>query len=488
MPSPNLLFLTPDDHAASALGVAGDRHARTPNLDRLAEQGVRFTQNCCQYPVCTPSRQSFFTGQMPHSAGVTQLETALSTDKPTLAKQFKASGYETAAFGKLHFNREGYPGMHGFDICQTDLVWYEDKEFEAGYPGIPTQTPWRPFVDPAERWLNADRRPYPATIDEMPNSKVADAAIDWLKSRDPDTPFAMWTGFNQPHSPFFFPVEYADAFSPDEFTLPAFPESDRDQIPLAFRGLTDEQRRGILAAYYTALSFLDYNAGRVLDALDACGLAENTLVVYLSDHGFVLGQHGRFEKHCLYDEALRVPLILRWPGVIRPGTVNRMTESLDVPATILDLMGLDPLPVQHGTSLRPLLEDPSGPGRETIFSENLENEEACVRTERWKLIYCSGKRARLDGMQLEDPTPGRYLRLFDLAADPEEFTDVSGDHPGVVAELLDAMVTRIRDTHPDRGHEPTRLAVVDALDFYLAPRDAGGPAAGTRDLKRASSK
>src|SRR5262249_7788855 len=153
---------------------------------------------------------------------------------------------------------------------------------------------------------------------------------------------------------------------------------------------------------------------------------DDTYVVYMADHGYCLGQHGRFEKHCGYDPALRVPLIMRFPGRVRQGAVSDFTEHIDVPATIVDMMGLDALPVQPRHCLRPYLESKRiEEARDHIFSEYLENEEVFVRTKRWKYIFCSGKRKRGDGYETENPTPGRYIRLYDLAADPSELSDVA---------------------------------------------------------------
>src|SRR5262249_53931009 len=161
--------------------------------------------------------------------------------------------------------------------------------------------------------------------------------------------------------------------------------------------------------YYTSVSFLDRNVGVVLDKLRHLGLEENTFVVYIADHGYSLGQHGRFEKHCCYNPALRVPLIMRFPGRIQRGVVQDFTESIDVAPTILDLLGAEALPIMHGRSLRPYLEGrrPTAP-RDHIFSQYLENEEACVRTDRYKFILCSGKRKREDGYETDNPTPGQY--------------------------------------------------------------------------------
>ena len=161
---PNFLFILADDHAGYVLGCDGNRAARTPNLDAFALEGTRFRAHHCNSPVCTPSRQSFFTGQLPHAAGVTLLGTPLADDKPTLARQFQKAGYRTAVFGKMHFNRPGEPGLHGFDVAMTEDVitraWNAEVKPRPVPAGIRTKpAEWRPFRDPARIWLNAEKLP-----------------------------------------------------------------------------------------------------------------------------------------------------------------------------------------------------------------------------------------------------------------------------------------------------------------------------------------
>src|SRR5215469_5330334 len=168
----NLLFLMADDHAGYVFGADGNHKADTPNLDRMASESMRFARHFCNSPVCTPSRQSIFTGQMPHMAGVTRLPTPLSDAKPTLAHQLKSAGYRTAVFGKMHFNRNPFPGQHGFDVPMTELAidaaWRKDVHPRSVPAEIATKKlPWRPFQEPARIWLDADHLPYPAAYEEM---------------------------------------------------------------------------------------------------------------------------------------------------------------------------------------------------------------------------------------------------------------------------------------------------------------------------------
>ena len=478
---PDFVFILADDHAGYALGCDGHPLAETPNLDRLASEGTRFASHYCNSPVCTPSRQSFFTGQMPHAAGVTTLSTSLDPTKPTIAKQLKKAGYKTAVFGKMHFNRPGQPGLYGFDEMLTEReinqTWPRTATRQVK-PTIATKKlPWTPFRDPARIWLNADNLPYPRYQPDMRSDYQLVRVDGFLEQQSAEEPLALWVSFMEPHSPFDFPISERK-FEGAQFKAPEVGPEDGWQIPLIFRDMPTEDKQGINAAYFNSVRYLDQNIGSVIDLLKKHKRYENTMIVYMADHGYCLGHHGRFEKHCGYDPALRVPLMMRWPGRIRQGVVRDMTESVDVPHTILDMLRAPELPVKHGQSLRPYLEGKTPSSRRThIFSEYLENEEAFVRTATHKFIYCSGKRERTDGYKTDRPTPGRYMRLYDLQSDPGEFKDIAVKHPDTVRQMQNLMLDRFRSTHPEAKQEP-QGSTEERLDWYLRPRDAGGKIAG----------
>ncbi|MBI3684626.1 MAG: sulfatase-like hydrolase/transferase [Acidobacteria bacterium] len=472
---PNFLFLIADDHAGYVLGADGNRQAETPNLDRLASEGTRFAAHYCNSPVCTPSRQSFFTGQMPHMAGVTRLPTPLSDQKPTIARQLNKAGYRTGVIGKMHFNRPAQPGLHGFDymITERELAqqWSAAVKPRPIPPEIRTKPQWRPFKDPARIWLNAEKLPFPRFDDDIKASYQVRLARQFI-DENKDRPFALWVSFHEPHSPFDFPVEHRDHFDPKKFTPPRVGPEDGWQIPKIFRDLTEQEKQGIIAAYYTSVRFLDRNIGLVLDKLRDLKLDQNTLVVYTADHGYDLGHHGRFEKHCGYEPALRVPLMMRFPGKVHRGSVRDFTEHIDLAPTILDLVDVEPLAIQHGHSLRAYLENSRVESpRDHIFSEYLENEEAFVATRKWKFIFCSGQRARGDGYEIDNATPGRYVRLYDIENDPGEFTDVARNNPMIVQKMEDLILDRFRRTHPEAGKEPAKLSREEAIEWYVRPRD-----------------
>ena len=451
---PNLLFLIADDHAAYVMGADGNKAARTPNLDRLAAEGTRFAANYCNSPVCTPSRQSILTGLYPHAAGVTTLKTPLREERTTLADLLKAGGYQTGVFGKMHFNRPGEDGMHGFGTAMT-----EDRVNRGWQAAVKRpRPPWRPFQDPAREWLNSAKAALPYRDEEMRSYWQLQEAKKWLSERAKDGPFALWFSIQEPHSPFDFPSDDQARFDPASFRVPQVGPEDQWQIPLIFRDLSDSEKQGIAAAYYSSAAYLDRNMGRMLDHLRVLKLEENTLVVYMADHGYCLGQHGRFEKHCFYEPAMRVPLVFRFPGKVGRGTVvGRQTESVDVGTTILGLLGAEHrFDRTHG---RDLFE---GPAREDIFSIYLENEEACLIWREWKLIYTTGRRKRSDGYETDNPTPGKMVRLYDRRNDPGEFRNVASQHLALVQTLTKRLEERFQSTHPEGAL---------ALDDLLRPRD-----------------
>ncbi len=474
---PNVLLIVADDHAAYACGAYGNKQVRTPNIDRLAASGMRFDQAFCNSPVCTASRQSFLTGRYPRTLGVTQLRTALPATENTLAKMLKQGGYATAAIGKMHFNSNL---KHGFDV-RLDTPDHRRRLKEKGAkplpPGVAVLPPWRPFKDPARVWLNADCLPYGAVDADMAGTWFAEQAVRYLQENK-DRPFFLVVGFTEPHSPFHFPVEFRGRHKPESITVPKLGPEDDGQIPAVFRGLSERDTQGITAAYYTSVEFLDRNVGVVLDALRKLGLEEDTLIIYLGDHGYLLGHHGRFEKHCLFFEAVRAPLIIHAPRrdkrrPLRGRGTDALVEFIDIAPTVLTYCG-QPIPATvQGWSLEPLLEGAAVLHRDEVFVEYAENEEAMVRTHRWHFIYGTGKRQRQDGYHTGKPLPGRTVRLYDGMEDPGQATNLAGrpEYAEVVAELTRLLAEHLRRTAREPDLVPRRGGVHAVLEFCLQPRD-----------------
>jgi choline-sulfatase len=480
---PNVLWICADDHAAYVCGAYGNKLVRTPNLDALAVGGMRFDRAFCNSPVCTASRQSFLTGRYPRTIGVTQLATALPESETTLAELLRDAGYDTAAIGKMHFNSEL---KHGFET-RIDLAhhqkWLELKGKEPFPAEIDTQPPWKPFRDPARIWLNSGVKPFASVAGDMPGTYLADEAARFLNRRalparknetDGQRPFFLMVSFYEPHSPFHFPVEYRGRHKPDEFPVPAIGPDDDSQIPAIFRDLEPAEKQGIAAAYYTSVEFLDKNVGRVLEALERSGEAANTFVVYTGDHGYMLGQHGRFEKHCSYDPAIQAPLLMRYPGKIKPArTTSALVEFIDIAPTVLEYCGVERPPTMQGRSLVGVLDGKTQRHRDEVFIEYSENEEAAIRTEKWKFVYTTGKRERQDGYATGRPLPGRIIRLFDLERDPEEMTNVAErpENASVVTGFTRQLADHLRRTARRPEQISSASDVYEQIDFGLKPRD-----------------
>ncbi len=491
---PNLLLIVADDHAAWTLGKDGDPRRATPNLDALARQGTYFRRAYCNSPLCTPSRQSLITGRLPHAIGVTQLATHLSDDVLTLGEWLHDLDFDTAAIGKMHFNGAS---KHGFSLRIDTPAW--ERTLRDQKPrGGDQRRPWRPILDPASEWLNADARAMGLPPDSMQSTFFVDRAIEFLKEKR-NRPFALVVSFYEPHSPFHFPDGWARRFRAGQFSAFPISEYDRRQQPEIFASLSEDDVKGIQAAYFTSLSFVDSRIGPLIEALDQSGLSRNTLVVYVGDNGYMLGQHGRVEKHCFYEQAVRIPLIMRWPGHVESGrTVSQLVEMVDIMPTLLHLLRLPVPPDLQGIDLVPLLEKkPDAKAHDVVFSEYLENEEAMVRSDRYKLIVCTGRRLREDGYRTAEPwrRPGPYLRLYDEVADPEETTDLSDDpaHASVKEELLGKMYERMTTTREGLEPVPPGLSRLETIHWCLVPRDrrdvpeksfVGPPAPETANKRR----
>jgi len=469
---PNLLVIIADDHGGGTLGIEGDPRRATPHLDALAREGVLFERAFCNSPLCTPSRQSLITGKLPHSVGVTQLATRLPDSVLTLGEWLSGLEYDTLAIGKMHFNG---PASHGFRVQIDTPDW--QRNLQAHPPkGGNRLRPWRPFRDPAREWLNADVRSTGLPAESMQSAYFVDQAIAFLKGKH-ERPFAMIVSFHDPHSPFHFPKGWEGRFQRSQFSIPPVSEEDRREQPAVFATLSTDDIRGIQAAYFTSLAFVDSQVGRLIGSLGDTGLANETLVVYVGDNGYMLGQHGRFEKHCLYEPAVRIPLIVRWPGQIGGSRrVFDLVEMIDLLPTVLHLMRLPAPPGLQGINLEPLLRNqPGAQSRLAVFSEYFENEEAMVRSARYKLIVGTGRRLRQDGFQTRQPLPlpGPYQRLYDLDDDPNETKNLSGDPrlASIVDDLLNQMFERLVSTRQGLEVIPPGLSRLETIHWCLVPRD-----------------
>ena len=325
--------------------------------------------------------------------------------------------------------------------------------------------------------MNADVLPQPYYDQDALGTFLAQSAIRWVGEHREERLF-LWLAFHEPHAPFEFPVEYVGQYRPADMTLPTGSAEDDRWVPARFRGFTEAQRRGVIAAYYTSVEYLDRNVGRVIDALQAQGIYDETLIIYLGDQGYLLGEHKRFEKHTMWREAIQAPLIIAGAGLPRDTVYDQLIEFVDVVPTIHEALGVAPLAAVQGRSFYPLLRGEPYAERKLVFAEFLEDNKAMVATQRWKYVFAAGKRDLGQGFATGYGAAGITHRLYDLAADPGETTNVADQHPTVVDSLQQQMLQRFRQTHPYADELPDHLTTDGQLTWFCEPRDVGADYGG----------
>lgn len=429
---PNVLLIMADD-LNNDLGTYGHPIVKTPNLDRLAARGVRFDRAYTQFPLCSPSRVSLLTGLRPDTTRVHDLTTDFRKNLPdvmTLPQLFKRNGYVAARVGKIyHYGNPGQIGTSGLD---DPASWDEvvnprgvDKDEETSLINF---TPARGLGSALAYYSS------PAPDEAHTDGKVALETIALLEKHR-DRPFFISAGFYRPHCPFIAPARYFDLYPLDRIAAPAASQSSAVPAPAWFTspphwGIDELARRETIRAYYASISFLDANVGRLLDAVDRLGLANSTIVVFVSDHGYHLGEQGQWMKQTLFERSARAPLIVAGPGVSAAGrATSRIVELLDIYPTLAALAGLGPPPGLHGRSLVPLLRNPSakwdrpaitqvrrGPAASAFFGYS-------VRTEKWRYTEWDGGK--------------RGLELYDEVGDPNELTNLASEprHQKVIRDM-----------------------------------------------------
>jgi len=426
---PNVLFIVVDD-LNCALGAYGNHLIKTPNIDALARRGVVFDHAYTQFPLCNPTRASLLTGTRPDTIGVYDLTTHFREKLPnvvTLPQLFRNHGYRALRVGKIY--HYGVPGQIGTPGLDDPPSWDEtvnprgrDKDDEASVTNLIPKM----GLGIAPAWLEAE-----GTDEEQTDGIVATRAIELMRANR-DKPFFLAAGFYRPHTPYIAPKKYFALYPLESIPAPSTP--DLSQVPEAalwlpdavkknpvFWGFNQVQQRQLIRAYYAAVSFVDAQVGRLLHELDVLGLADNTIVVFWSDHGYMLGEHGQWQKQSLFEESARVPLIIASPHAT-PGKTERVVELLDVYPTLAELANLPAPATLEGRSLRPLMENPAMAWPYPAFSQVLHGRS--IRTEAWR--YTEWGKDGIHGVELYD-----HLR------DPQEQHNLATQsaQSAVVAEL-----------------------------------------------------
>jgi N-acetylglucosamine-6-sulfatase len=437
---PNVLVIVTDDQRWDAMSCAGNKVLKTPNLDRLAAEGARFKSMFVTTSLCSPSRASFLSSRYARVHGVMNNFTEYPNTLPSYPRRLQESGYETAYIGKWHMgetNDAPRPGFHHW-MSHRGQGNYFDNEFN----------------------INGSRETIPGYYTKV----VTDYAVKWIRQHR-EKPFLLILGHKAPHGG---PIEPEPKFEKalDKYPIVKPPNADNYAAPDKPTWLKESYNTWhgsggplygqkvydkFVRAYLATLLSVDESVGRIYNGLVYSGQLDNTLIIFTSDNGFVLGEHGRVDKRTMYDESLRVPLLVRYPRLVKPATiVEQMVLSLDLAPSILDICKAKPLPNAQGRSWKRLLDGERHRWRKSfIYEYNYEKEFPYtpnvrgVRTEQWKLIhYPNG-----------DATPSRFTsELYNLEQDPHEMRNLINDDKWAKqrAKLEKEFLRQTRKAGPDR--------------------------------------
>lgn len=475
---PNILLICTDQQRFDAMGAYGNPEIATPNLDALAARGVLFENCYVQSPVCGPSRASLMTGRYVHSHGLWANGVALPESEHLFTKDLAGSGYDCGLVGKMHLaacfaGRTEPRRDDGFRMFRWAHDPYARSSENSYHRWLRTKYPqlWEDAIDPDS----------PTRFDSLPTEAhyshwIGEETIGFLREgRESDKPFCFVANFFDPHHAFDAPKEYLDRYPPDQLSRPNTRDGELEGKPPILtdashhsygghaRGYTEYSRAQLQqakSAYYAMVTLIDDEVGRILSALDEQGLSDNTLVVFTSDHGEMLGDHQLMLKGpMMYDCAVRVPLVLSWPGVLPEGELrSELVQWIDLASTFLDAAGLPNVPRGQGDSLLGLARGEDGAWtRDWAICEYRNSghpydpavHTTMLRHDRWKLIAYHGRPAT---------DRDRAGELYDLESDPRELTNLWAD-PGhaevrarLTERLLDTMVVTEDRNQPREAH------------------------------------
>jgi arylsulfatase A-like enzyme len=523
---PNVLFVHTDEQRADTMGCYGNDLVETPHVDRLATEGVTFEEGHCTHPLCCPSRGSLLTGRYPSVHGLWRNGLALPGEETTIAEVLREEGYRTALVGKAHFQpyhadpdvfeeststltrndeevwefwREFDGPYYGFDRLEMTYQ-HGHREVWGGHYGLWIREehpealdtfPQEAALEPTNPEYNTWKSAVPAELHS--STWVADRTIDVIEENAGDDPFYAWVGFPDPHFPFNPPAPYCYRYDPEDVDLPVDSAGEvwdgrgvpryvtyhlEEKYGIDWREVPEDVQREMIAHYYAMIDLIDDQFGRILDALEAEGVAENTVVVFTSDHGDWLGEHGLYGKGIPHSRGLtRVPWVMRWPGVAEAGRrVDAPTSHVDLVPTLLDACGAEiPYGVQ-GESLRPVLtgerealrpfalvEHRHEAHREGSFlARNIADSDVDELSAMDSIVNWTDEDIYVETVYADDHrlsyvtgVPGEYGELFDLEADPDEMDNLWDDDPERWRDLLPYLVEALvhaKDPLPERKY------------------------------------
>ena len=460
MSQPNVLVILTDQQRFDTIHALGNPIIRTPNLDRLVQEGTTFTSTYTPSPVCVPARNSILSGKYPHRTGCFNNGDDMSDPEATLPRLLSRSSYRTHAIGKMHFTPDSL-ALRGFDSRESQEVGALGRVEDDDYVSFLHANGFDHIHDPYGPLGDMFYVPQPA---QMPASLhgtqwVADRSLEFLSGADANQPFFLFTSFFHPHPPFSPPTPWNKLYRSQLLPFPKRPAGYEHLQTFATRYFThkyymgnatdDNLLRTMKACYYACISFVDFQIGRILDGLERSGQLDNTLIVFMSDHGEMLGDYGCLTKCSMLDASARVPLIVRYPERFAPDARCDVPVSLvDVLPTVLAVAGIDDddLDLDGGS----LIEAATMPDR-TVYSQYGEKADGLYMAvnRRWKYVYSA---------------PDRKEFLFDRLEDPEETRNLAG--ASLRASALSTMRSEIiaRFTH-DGYTEP-----IDGEGWRLFPQ------------------
>lgn len=460
---PNVLFVISDDLNYAMSGL-GHPDCKTPNLDAFAKSAVSFTRAYCQFPLCGPSRASIMSGQYPETNGVTGNGGSVRKDRITLPRHFQNHGYWTGRVSKIYHMGIPVDIVQGTSGNDHEPSWEKALNLTA----METMTPGKleDYTDPEaaatypnerQRWAQAheSRQTYvmPRTVrggyavvevadeDEalLPDVMAADQAIQLLRKRTKDEQdFFLAVGFVRPHFPFVSTETSLAGYDANELTYPHHPKDDYDDIPpqaINARMEFDEHPvRRLRRGYFGAVTFMDQQFGRLMAELDRLDLRKDTIVVFVSDHGYMMGEHQMWKKSKLWEDAIHVPLMISVPGKTHGAVCDQFVELVDLYPTLTELASLPPDPGTQGLSLVPLLNDPEAerPAKQDALIQIAKGH--CLRKGKWAFMWYPQRKKDAEAFM-----------LFDMENDPHQFTNLADDpaHAPLVAKLHTRLKKRI---------------------------------------------
>lgn len=463
---PNVLMIAVDDLAAS-LGCYGDRLAQTPHIDRLASEGVCFLRAYNQLPLCNPTRASLMTGLRPDRIQVYDLDRHFREAVPeavTLPQALMPRGYRSLRVGKIyHYNVPASIGTDGFDDPPSWQERYNPKGRDKEEEALVFNAEPHRKISAALSWHAAE-----GAAEEQTDGMITSRAIELMeRQKEKGEPFFLGVGYFRPHTPFVAPKSFFDLYPLESMRLPFAPDGDREDVPVAgfahncpvpHYGLDRDVLLRAMQAYYACVSFIDAQVGRLLDSLDSLGLRESTIVIFWSDHGYHLGEHGGvWQKRTLFEESARTPFIISAPGSTGNGQVcRRVVELVDLYPTVMELTQTSGPSGLEGRSLQPLLDNPLAEWDGAAVTQILRPADGrlekpvmgrSIRTERWRYT------------EWDEGDEG--IELYDHRADPQEFRNLADDPSPALEkvrrELRAAMRGKAIGRAPGSPFNPKRL-------------------------------